>query len=427
MSALARIYQSRGYKIYGSDLVNSELTHQLKKEGMEIKIGSAPQFVERSDFVVYTSAVNKNNSDLKLAKKLNKNILSRAQLLGKLSQEFKTISVSGTHGKTTTTGMIANCLLMAGKDPTIHIGGILNNIKSNVYIGKSDLLVTEACEYKDSFLTLKNYISVVLNIEEDHMDYFKNKDNLYKSFYKFIKNTQKNGFLCYKFGEKVKLTKNSLSFGLEKEADVFAKNIKKKKGKYSFDLYYLDKKLIRINLPCYGKHNIFNALACASVCICLGLSAKEIKKGLEDFKGIERRFQTINDDKSIMIHDYAHHPKEIESTIKTCKEIYNKKKIVTIFQPHTYSRTRDLYNDFLSCFNLSDEVWLLPIYPAREKPIKNITSFALSEDLKKIGENVKYFSSFDDCKKHIEKNNKKSNVFLFLGAGDICNLAYQFL
>ena len=425
MSALARIYQNRGYKVYGSDLHDSSLIHTLQGEGMEIKIGEAPQFVENSDIVVYTSAVDEENGDLILAKSLNKQIFSRAQILGELSKEFKTISVAGTHGKTTTTGMIANCLLSAKREPTIHVGGILNNIHSNLYIGKGDLLVTEACEYKDSFLTLKNFISVVLNIEEDHMDYFKTKDNLYKSFNKFIKNTSKNGIIIYKFHEKLKIPKNSISFGFEKEADVHAENIKMKKGKYSFDLFYLNKKIGQINLPCFGKHNILNALACSSVCIFLGLSFKEIKKGIESFSGAERRFEEISSKKALIIHDYAHHPKEIESTLKTCKEIDKNKKLIAIFQPHTYTRTRDLYNDFLSCFDLCDEVWLLPIYPAREEPIENITSLALAQDLIKHGKIARHFDTFSTCKEEIDKNNQKSNIIAILGAGDICNLAYS--
>lgn len=425
MSALARIYQNRGYEVYGSDLHDSQLIHTLQSEGMQIVIGEAPQFVKICDMIVYTSAVDENNEDLLLAKSLNKPTFSRAQILGELSKEFKTISVAGTHGKTTTTGMIANCLLTAGREPTVHVGGILNNIKSNLYIGKSDLFVTEACEYKDSFLTLNNFISVVLNVEEDHMDYFKTKSNLYKSFNKFIKNTSKNGIIVCKYNEKLKINKNSISFGLEKEGDVRAENLKSKKGKYSFDLYYLNKKIGRINLPCFGKHNILNALACCSVCIFSGLSFKEIKQGLETFTGTQRRFEEIDSKKALIIHDYAHHPKEIETTLKTCREIDKKKKLITIFQPHTYTRTRDLYNDFLSCFDICDEVWLLPIYPAREKPIKNITSSALTENLIKKGKIARYFDSFCECKKEIEKINKNSNIIAILGAGDVCNLAYS--
>lgn len=427
MSALARIFLSQGKKIYGIDAHDSIFLRQLEDEGMIVRVGEkAPSLVRVCDAVVRTSAVSENNSDIMLAKKLNKPIFSRAEVLGLISKELKTISVAGTHGKTTTTGMISNCLLEANREPTIHIGGILNNIDSNLKIGQSDLFVTEACEYKDSFLTLHNFISVILNVQEDHLDYFVNLDNIFNSFNKFIENTSKNGIIVFNFDEKyekLKIPSNNISFGFNDGANVQAKNIKVKKGKYSFDLYYLDKKQGRIKLPCYGKHNILNALASCAVCIYLGLSFKEIKRGLETFRGIERRFQILSDKKALILHDYAHHPKEIESCLKACKEIDKNKKIITIFQPHTFTRTRDLYVDFLNCFENSDEVWLLPIYPAREEPIENITSLNLSKDLQKRGAKSKYFDNFEDCIEEIRKYDNKDKIIAILGAGDISELA----
>jgi len=426
MSALARIFQAKGVKIYGIDANYSQNLDNLMEEGMIIRTGEqAPTLVRACDAVVYTSAISENNEDILLAKKLNKPIFSRAEVLGYLSKQKKTISIAGSHGKTTTTGMIANCLIKAQRDPTIHIGGILNNINSNVQIGKSDFFITEACEYKDSFLSLKNFISIVLNVEEDHLDYFKNLDNIYNSFNKFIKNTSKNGMVIYNFDEnsqKLKLPRNSLSFGYNDGADVQAKNLKMKNGKYSFNLFYLGKKLGRLNLSCYGKHNILNALACSAACIFLGLSFKQLKLGLQSFTGIQRRFQIISDKKALTFHDYAHHPKEIESTLRTCREINKKNKLITIFQPHTFTRTRDLYGEFLHCFDLCDEVWLLPIYPAREEPIENISSYNLCQDLIKLGKNCKYFQHFDDCQIAIKEIDKKGNIISILGAGDIVEL-----
>ena len=427
MSALARIFHARGIKVYGIDAQDSSLIHELENEGMVIRVGEkATSFVKVCDAVVYTSAVSNENCDLLLAKKLNKPIFSRAEILGMLSKEFNTISVAGSHGKTTTTGMIANSLLQTQKEPTIHIGGILNNINSNVHLGKSKLFVTEACEYKDNFLKLKNFVSVVLNVEEDHLDYFGNINNIFKSFNKFIKNTSKNGIVVYNFDKnykKLKIPKNAISFGLNDGADVQAKKIKNKKGKFSFNLYYLNKKYGRIYLSVYGKHNILNALATCATCIFLGLSFKEIKRGIESFQGIERRFEVLSDKKSLIFHDYAHHPQEIQSCLKTCKDINRKKKIITIFQPHTFTRTRDLYQEFLNCFSLSDEVWLLPIYPAREAPIENISSLNLSNDLAKMGKQSRYFSNFQECLLEINKNDNKDKTIALLGAGDIYDLA----
>ena len=428
MSALARIYKANGVEVYGSDIVESEMTKKLIQEGMEIKIGNAPDFVRICDAVVTTSAVGEDNSDLLLAQKLSRPIFTRADILGNISKKYKTISVAGTHGKTTTTGMIANCLMTASKDPMVHVGGILNNINSNLHLGKGGFFVTEACEYKDSFLSLKSFVSVVLNIEEDHMDYFGKLDNIFKSFNKFIKNTSKKGAIIYNFDEKyekLKIPPNSLSFGLAENADVRASKIKSKKGKYSFALVYQNKEIGRIKLPCVGKHNVLNALATCAVCIFLGLSFKEIKQGIESFSGIERRFQIIKNDKALIFHDYAHHPSEIESTLKTCREISKNKKIITIFQPHTFTRTKDLYADFVKSFNLSDEVWLLPIYPARELPIENITSLNLSKDIEKTGKKCRYFSTFDECLKEIMRENKRKNIIAILGAGDIYNLTFK--
>ena len=426
MSALAKIYISKKIKVYGSDLVESDLIKELRQEGADIKIGDAPEFVKKCDVIVINSAIGDDNNDLQYAKELDKPIFTRAQVLGELSKKYKTISVAGTHGKTTTTGMIANCLLVASRDPTIHIGGVLNNINSNLHLGKSDFLVTEACEYKDSFLSLKNFVSVVLNIEEDHLDYFGNLDNIFKSFNKFIKNTSKKGAIIYNFDEKYKKLKiptNSISFGLDDKADVRANNLKCKHGKYYFDLIFKNKKIGGIKLPCPGKHNVLNALATCATCIFLGLSFKEIKKGIETFLGIQRRFQVLKSDKGLIFHDYAHHPKEIESTIKTCREIDKRKHIIIIFQPHTYTRTRDLYKDFINCFALSDEVWLLPIYPAREQPIENINSFNLYKDISRTGKKCRYFSTFDDCHQAILEENKRKNIIALLGAGDIYDLA----
>lgn len=438
MSALALMLKKEGFAVCGSDLHMSEITKSLEMQGVEVREGDAPDFVQKCDGVVFTGAVGEDNADLVLAKNLSKPIFSRAQILGMFSRRKKTISVAGTHGKTTTTGMISSILLAGELDPTIHIGGQLKTINSNLRIGKSDIFVTEACEYKDAFLSLSNYVSVVLNIEADHLDYFKNYDNIVSSFNKFIANTRKNGRIIYNFDVcEENLNKNllnketlnkfkSISFGFKEGAVLRAKNIKEYlPGRFSFDVEFERKKLGNIKLPCLGRHNIYNALASIGACLCFNVDFDVIKKGLENYLGVERRAQIIRDKNPLIIHDYAHHHQEIEASLKAIKSLA-KDKLICIFQPHTFTRTKALYNEFLSCFTLCDEVWLLPIYPAREQPIKGVTSFNLSKDLIKSGQKSRYFKNFDTCKKEIVKNKYKNTTFAILGAGDIEMLAKMF-
>ena len=312
LSAIALLLKDKGYKIYGSDEVNSKLIKNLKSEKIEVKIGNAPDFVYKCDAIIVTGAIPENNSDVVLARALNKKIFSRAEVLGEIANDKKLISVAGSHGKTTATGMISSVLLEAELSPTIHIGGILNNINSNLQIGKSDYFITEACEYKDSFLELNSLVSVVLNVQEDHLDYFKNLDNIFKSFNKFIQNTKENGIIIYNYDEKderLQIPSNAISFGFNDGADVQGKNILEyQNGKYCFDLYYKNNFLCNIKLPCFGRHNIYNTLASAGVAIFLGINAETIKNGIENFKGIERRNEIIKEENEhLIIHDYAHH------------------------------------------------------------------------------------------------------------------------
>lgn len=418
LSAIAYFLRSWGYQVCGSDIHENEQTEKLKKDGFNVEIcSSSPDFVKQCDVVIYTSAIDRQNADIMLAKKMKKIILSRAEVLGEISKKYKTISVAGTHGKTTTTGMIS-CLLSENNfQPNIHIGGILNNINSNYYFGESDVFVTEACEYKDSFLLLKNYVSVVLNVREDHLDYFHNLKNIFLSFKKFVKNTNKEGCTVLNYDDpltaKLKPKSNILSFAIKNKATVVAKDIRKIGcGKYCFDVYYRNIKLGNVNLPCYGFHNIYNALASICVGIFFEIDFKNIKSGLEKFGGVKRRNEILfeNDD-VVIFHDYAHHPDEIKATLNSYKDL-GFDKIVTVFQPHTFSRTKDLHSDFVTCFEKSDKVFLLPIYPAREKPIEGVTSHLLAEDIKKLGTDCVALKSFEECEDVLEKKYLQSDKTL---------------
>ena len=426
MSALARILKSQGKQVCGSDRTLSPITEKLECEGIKVSLEKNPECVKWCDICVYTGAISQTHSDIILANKLGKKLVSRAQLLGWFAVKKKCISVAGTHGKTTTTAMIASVLKETNLDPTVHIGGIINSINDNVVLGDGDVFLTEACEYQDSFLSLQNYISVILNIEEDHLDYFENYQNLLNSFKKFAKNTKKEGFLVLngKIKENFKeINRNILTYGFSENEDYCAKNIcQNKDATFSFDVYEKGEFLFGVELPTFGKHNIENALASIAVCRILKIDSVVIKKGLESFSGVHRRMDKVCD-VPLVYHDYAHHPTEIRASINSLTGL--NKKIIVVFQPHTFSRTRDLYKEFLTCFEGVSKVFLLPIYPAREEPIMRISSEQLAVDISKKGICCEFVSTFEDCKQKIEKVSPEYAVLL-LGAGDIENMTKLF-
>ena len=429
LSALAIILLSKGKIVSGSDKVLSQITENLQNKGIKIVDKLDPLLIQNADLIVYTSAIAGDDEEFVFAKKLHKPLISRAEILGEISKNYFTISVAGSHGKTTATSMIGNIFIEAGKDPTIHVGGIMKNIHSNVLVGKGKYFITEACEYKDSFLHLLSDISVVLNEDPDHLDYFKNKENYYKSFEKFAKNTKKEGVLIVNnddfFAKKLK-TSNKFSYSINNNSDLQAKNIHQNNGLISFEIYYLGLNFGLVQIHALGLHNVYNALAAVAVGICSGISLQIIKNALLNFEGVERRLEIISKIKGAnIIHDYAHHPDEIIASIKAIKNSFGG-KVVCVFQPHTFSRTRDLYYEFCHCFIEADEVWLLPIYPAREKPVAKITSKFLAKGVSKYNNIVRYFSNFDKCFTFITKTASDNMTFLIMGAGDICKLAYKF-
>lgn len=431
LSALATILHKNQFVVSGSDCTQSKLTDKLISMGINVYIGHNESNVNGADLIVYSSAIKPENCELKEAQRLNIPIVSRADMLGTIaSAHNKIISVSGSHGKTTTTGMIATIFLLARKNPTIHIGGILPQIKGNVLSGGKDYFITEACEYCDSFLSLKSYYSIVLNVQKDHMDYFKNMSNLQKSFEKFAKNTNNNGFLVINADDenckKLKTESNIISYGIKNNAIVCAKQIKaNNKQQFSFSLYVCGIKLTRIKLSVSGRHNIYNSLAAIAVAISEGIKIKYIKRALKTYKTSERRFEQIKGNKAIVVHDYAHHPTEIAASISTAKNMC-KGKLIVAFEPHTYSRTSYLFKEFSKCFSGADKLILCPIYPAREAPIKNITSQRLANAVAKEGVNVQCVQSLDECFNKLKLYNKKGNFILLLGAGTIEKLCKNF-
>lgn len=430
-SALAIILKHNGYNVSGSDCTASIITNKLINMGIKVYIGHNPSNVNGADIVVYSAAIKPDNPEMQQALKLGLATVSRASMLGTIAQAHnKVISVSGSHGKTTTTGMLANIFLQAHKNPTVHIGGNLPQIKGNVRVGSKQYFITEACEYCDSFLSLQSYYSVVLNMQKDHMDYFKNMSNMQKSFNKYAKNTNSSGFLIINADDnkckKLKTDATIITYGIVNTAHITAKNIKcNNKQKYSYSLYVCGVKTAKIKLSVSGKHNIYNSLAAISVAIAEGISIKHIKKALRNYKTSQRRFEYIKHNKATIVHDYAHHPTEIMASINTAKQMC-KGKLIVAFEPHTYSRTKYLYKDFTTCFSGADKLFLCPIYAAREQPIKNINSFKLASAVAKTGVNAEYVSSLEQCYNSIKDYNKKGNFILILGAGTIVDLCKKF-
>lgn len=431
LSALAVMLLQKNYNIFGSDEKESMEIQNLQNLGAKIYIGhDENNITEDIDLVVFSAAINQNNPELIRARELGIKIITRSELLGLIASEYDcVISVAGTHGKTTTTGMLSSIFLNSGLNPTIHIGGNFKKIQGNVYAGGVSHFITEACEYVDSFLSLNNSYAVVLNIQKDHMDYFKTMNNLYNSFQKFINNTNKNGIVVINADEecekRVVCRCGKVTFGIKNQADFMAKNITRlSNGKYSFDCFKGDYKLGTIELGVYGKHNIYNALASIVVAFYEGIDFNVISQSLLEFEGVNRRFQSVGKlNGASVIHDYAHHPSEIMASIKTAREIFSG-KIFCIFQPHTFSRTEALWSEFCNSFREADEAIIYPIYPARENPIEGITSKRLSTCLQ--GTLGLYFDNYDSLYSYLENNVGRQDVVLILGAGDIVEFTKYF-
>ncbi len=431
MSALALMLKKNGYYVQGSDdSVNSEIK-KLAKRKVRVFLGHNKNNVLGADVVVYSSAIHSDNPELVFAKNNKLIILKRAELLGLLAETYKTvIAVAGSHGKTTATAMVSEIFENAGLKPTVHIGGKLNSIKSNFKIGNKKYFITENCEYKDNFLFVKPDISVILNIDSDHLDYFKNLDNIKFSFMKYAKNTNAGGIniVCREDvnSSEIAVLENSATFGISENSDIYAKNIKEyKKGYFQFDVMFEGVNLGNIKLNIIGKHNVFNALASILVGLVCDIDFEMIKNSIENFSGVERRSEfigTING--AGVYHDYAHHPKQIEKMICAIKELKNKMgRVITIFEPHTYSRTKFLLEDFAKSFSGSDYVFLAPVYSARENESEGLSSKELLIETRKVVKNSEVFNSFDDIVFRVKNEAKKDDIILVLGAGNIEKLA----
>lgn len=436
MSGLAKILISQGYAISGSDVKSSNLTKELESLGIKFNVGHSSDNIENPDLVVYTSAIKEDNPEYVKAKSLCIPTICRATLLGEIMGSYPySIAISGSHGKTTTTSMVSAIMINAGKDPTIHIGGELSLIGGNTRIGNGDYFIAEACEYMENFLKFKPYTAVILNIEPDHLDYFRDIEHIKNAFLNFALQIPLNGHLIACADDNNvcslldKIHCNKHTFGIKNtSADWVAANIRFNAANCtSFDVYTKRKFWGSVKLSVPGEHNIYNALSALVSCSIAGIEKTYICDTLNSFCGPHRRFEYKGiKDGITVIDDYAHHPSEIKATLSAIKSAMNS-NIWCVFQPHTYTRTLALLDEFSKSFTLSNHVIITDIYAAREKDTGKIHSSTLAHKISEEGTHCIYIKSFSDIVDYLKCNVQKGDVILTMGAGDVNNVGEMFL
>ncbi len=433
VSAIAEILLTYGLKVSGSDIKSSSITRHLESLGAKVTYSHASDNVHDDvDLIVYTSAVSEDNPELVRGRTLGIETISRSQMLGLIMKEYPdSVAISGAHGKTTTTSMVAVILGETDLDPTIFIGAEVEAVGGNARIGKGDLFVTEACEYRENFLDFNFNMAVILNIDEDHLDYYDNLDHIVSAFHRLTQKLPEDGVLLINIDDfnAKKVYNNSnckqiLTFGIASEADYMAANITyDEKGLPKFDLFLKGKPLGKIELSVPGRHNIYNSLAAISLTHHLGIDLATIVKALKKFKGAHRRFEHLGAYQGAEIYDdYAHHPNEIKATLEAARKL-EAKKIIAVFQPHTYTRTKELLMEFSAAFDQADEIILTDIYAAREKNTLEIHTRDLEALIAKRGKMVTYLSSFEEILEHLMPRLNQDHLLFTLGAGNINEVA----
>ncbi|MCR5342479.1 MAG: UDP-N-acetylmuramate--L-alanine ligase [Butyrivibrio sp.] len=438
MSGLALVLADRGFKVTGSDRSESDATAELVKAGIRVHFGQKAENIDpanKPDLVVYTAAVHPDNPEFAAAKELGIPMLTRAELLGQIMQHYYLpVNVAGTHGKTTTTAMVSKIMIEGKLDPTVSIGGFLKDIDGNIRIGASKYFVTEACEYTNSFLSFFPGVGIILNIDADHLDFFKDLDDIRRSFRKFAELIPENGTLVIN-GEIPNLSEitdglscNIKTYGFSDEFDYYPTDISYDAfGNASFHINRRNGNGFDISLKVPGKHNIGNAMAAAATADVFEVPDAEIAAGLSSFTGTDRRFEyrgTV--DGLTIIDDYAHHPTEIAATLSAAKN-YPHKTLWVVFQPHTFTRTKALMDEFANALLPADKLIIADIYAARETDNLGISSRTLKEKIESLGHECYYFPSFDEIEKFLLQNCTKDDMLITMGAGDIVNIANDLL
>ncbi|MCI8655762.1 MAG: UDP-N-acetylmuramate--L-alanine ligase [Clostridia bacterium] len=431
MSGIAEILHQWGFEVSGSNNVATETTNKLNTNGIKVFIGHNAENVTGADVVVYTAAISQDNVELVHAKELCIPTIERSDFLGELTRCYRdTIAISGTHGKTTTTSMVALCFLEALKEPSIQVGGYLPEICGNYMVGNSEYFIIESCEYVESFLKFSPKAEIILNIDNDHLDYFKNFENIKNAFVKYVKILPDDGLLvvngddsnCLDLMQYTNAT--SITYGItNKNTNFFAVNISFDDNGYAeFDVYHNEEFYERFKLSIPGMHNVLNSLSCIALCDYYGISKQDIKNAILKFKGASRRFEFKGFANEASVYDdYGHHPTEIIATAKALmSKKYNKSWVV--FQPHTYSRTRTLLSDFAKALLNFDNVIVLDIYAARESNRFGVSSEDLVNEINKFNQKAIYIPNFDDCVDYLKSHISKDDIVLTLGAGTVTDI-----
>lgn len=438
MSGLAEILLDAGFTVSGSDAHETELTRHLTEKGARIYYGQRAANIEQEpgiQAVVYTAAIHGDNPELMAVRTKGLPELTRAELLGELMRNYKqSIAIAGTHGKTTTTSMLTDILLAGGTDPTISVGGILKDIGGNIRVGGPEFFVTEACEYTNSFLSFYPTIEVILNIEEDHLDFFKDIADIRHSFRLFAEKLPAGGLLVInKDIDRVEeitrgLNCRVITFGKDPSSDYTAGNITYDElGRPSYDLIVQGEVVNRISLGVTGEHNVYNSLSAIAVALELGVGFDGVIAGLRKFTGTDRRFEKKGEIGGVtVIDDYAHHPQEISATLKAA-ENYPHKRLWVVFQPHTYTRTKAFLDEFAQALSGADEVILADIFAARETDTLGVSSRDIAERLEKLGTSVHYIPSFDEIETFILEHCIHGDLLITMGAGDIVKVGEKLL